>query len=98
MDDSDVERIVEQVEYKYGKSRTEFAARNKTYRNILLDQYIYGGRAKAEERLAEGKRIHVSDKQQEKLDIGFKSYLRYGKVTRHTLAAIRVLIKRGKIK
>lgn len=98
MDDSDVERIIEQVEHKYGKGKTEFAARNKTYRGIILDDYIYGGAAKREERLAEGKRIHISEKQDEKIKVGFKSYARYGRVDTYTMRAIRALIKRGKVK
>lgn len=98
LDDSDVERVVSSVETKYGKGRTEFAARSKPYRGILLDQYIYGGKAKAEERLAEGKRIHVSQKQDDKIKIGFKAYARYGHTSVQGMRAIRALIRRGKIK
>lgn len=98
MDDSDVERIVESVESKYGKSRTEFASKNKRYRGIILDDFIYGGAMKREERLAEGKRIHISEKQDEKISVGLKAYVRYGKVTSQGMAAIRALIKKGKLK
>jgi hypothetical protein len=97
MDDSDVERIVESSESRYGKSRIEFASRNKSYRGILLDDYIYGGKEKREERLAEGKRIHVSEKQDDKIKIGLKAYVRYGKVSRQGMNAIRALIRKGKV-
>jgi len=96
MDDSDVERIVDSIEKEYGKSRAEFAARNKTYRGILLDDYLYGGADKREERLAEGKRIHASAKQDFKIKQGLKAWMRYGRVDAYTLRAIRALMKRGK--
>lgn len=96
MDDSDVERVVSSVEKRYGKSRTEFASRNRTYRQILLDNYLYGGQAQREERESEGKRIHVSGKQDMKLKIGFKAYARYGRVDTYTMRAVRALLKRGK--
>lgn len=98
MDDSDVERIVSSIEKKFGKTRTEFASRNRTYRDILLDDYIYGGASKREERKSDGKRFHVSDKQDDKLSIGFKAYERYGRIDQYTIKAIKALIKRGKVK
>lgn len=98
MDDSDVERIVNSVEEKYGKTRTEFAARNRDYRKILLDAYIYGDLQQRQERESEGKRASVSAKQDLKLKVGFKAYARYGRVDTYTLRAIRTLIKRGKVK
>lgn len=95
MDDSDVERIISQVEKRYGKSRTEFAGRNAAYRHILLDQFIYGDRLQREQREAEGKRSSISAKQDLKLKIGFYAYKRYGRVDEYTLRATRKLIEKG---
>jgi hypothetical protein len=98
MDDSDVERIVYSVEKKFGKTRTEFAGRNKTYRQILLERYLYIDRfhKTREELEQEGRRTTISGKQDLKLKIGFKSYARYGRVDQYTMRAIRTLIKRGR--
>lgn len=96
MDDSDVERIVDSIEERYGKTRTEFASRNSQYRHIILDQFIYGDKKQQEEREAEGKRAHISAKQDYKIKIGLKAQARYGRIDTYTLRAIRTLLKRGK--
>ena len=88
------------VEKRFGKFRVEVSATNRTYRRVLLDSYIYGAfnSTKYNKKIEEGSRVHVSEKQDLKLKIGFKSYARYGRINIYTMRAIRTLIKRGKIK
>ena len=96
MDDSDVERIVSSMEKQYGKGRIEFASRNQPYRTVLLDQFLYHSASEsAKEKILERRGQLTSAKQDYKVKLGMKAWVRYGHITHQGINAIKYLIKKG---
>ena len=63
MDDSDVERILRNMEYRYSKYRMELAAKYPRFRQILIRSYLYGTPQEREIKKEEGKRYTWTWKQ-----------------------------------